>query len=63
MPALTLISGKAPGFGAYSAVFTDSTYAEAPLIIAPQSLTDSNANSITMIKTANTSSNLKTQFS
>lgn len=51
-PALTLVSSRINGFGTVGSMFLDSTYGtiSTPLIIAPQTITDANANTMTMYR-------------
>lgn len=55
-PAVTLSSSRVNGLGVAGSLYLDSSYgtANVPLILAPQSLTDANANLMTMYRsTAN----------
>lgn len=51
-PAVTLISSRINGLGTVGSLFLDSAYGNAnvPLIVAPQSLTDANANTMVMYR-------------
>ena len=55
-PAVTIISSRVNGLGVAGAVFLDSAYGtpEVPLIIAPESLTNTDANTLTMLSNAAT---------